>query len=392
MDTYNDFEPIGLSKAIGIRSTSYKKYVAGAIVESDARITDVIISPKENTNQLDVTITYTRKFIRIIERRTFVFDLCFTMNDRLLCVSVPKTSNKSSMIIEMAKQFFGYTCASKHYEDDEPISCSIFTENHDVVKVAFSYEDPEYMIEYENLQPLPMSLSQQTQENMDPVERLVKESVENLRKHNPNLDEKALEAEAIYLAAFIYLRESDKIDFNVDYFSSGLLDKIDSGKYQIADKVFNYMIKFGSGIYTTNEANIGIEAYKMNIQLCSDYEVYIRNYFIRAHKIGAGAEYELFSSPRNCLWNEGKKCCDSPTQRDIYYKIKGDTFELMIPPFNPLITGRVVARSECRIQCQSNDNKRTFIFHYDGNISPSTLTLIYMFRNDKGDMISYHKK
>jgi hypothetical protein len=80
------------------------------------------------------------------------------MNDRLLCVSVPKTSNKSSMIIEMAKQFFGYTCASKHYEDDEPISCSIFTENHNVVKVAFSYEDPEYMIEYENLQPLPMSL------------------------------------------------------------------------------------------------------------------------------------------------------------------------------------------------------------------------------------------
>lgn len=57
MDTYNDFEPIGLSKAIGIRSTSYKKYVAGAIVESDARITDVIISPKENTNQLEVTIT-----------------------------------------------------------------------------------------------------------------------------------------------------------------------------------------------------------------------------------------------------------------------------------------------------------------------------------------------
>ena len=62
------------------------------------------------------------------------------------------------MIIEMAKQFFGYTCASKHYEDDEPISCSNFTENHNVVKVAFSYSHPEYMIEYENLQPLPMSL------------------------------------------------------------------------------------------------------------------------------------------------------------------------------------------------------------------------------------------
>lgn len=392
MDTYNDFKQVAISKAIGIRSSSYKKYVAGAIVESDERITDVIISPKENTNKLEVTVTYTRKFIRIIERKTFVFDICFTMTDRLLCVSVPKTSNKSSMIIEVAKQLFGYTCDSKRYEDDEPICCSIYTENQNVVKVSFSYEDPDYMFEFENLQPLPMKLSQQNQKNMDPIEQLVKESVDNLKKHNQNLDKKALETEAIYLAAFVYLRGSEKIDFDVDYFSNGLLEKIDSENFHIADKVFNYMIKYGSGIYTTNEADYGRDAYKMNIQLCPDYEIYIKNYFIRAHKIGACAEYELFSSPRNCLWNEGKKCCDSPTQRDIFYKMIGDTFELMIPPFNPLVTGRVVARSECRIKCQSNDNKRTFIFHYDGIISPDTLILIEMYRNDKDDMISYHKK
>lgn len=53
------------------------------------------------------------------------------------------------MIIEVAKQLFGYTCDSKQYENDEPICCSIYTENQNIVKIAFSYEDPEYMIEYE---------------------------------------------------------------------------------------------------------------------------------------------------------------------------------------------------------------------------------------------------
>lgn len=35
---------------------------------------------------------------------------------------------------------------------------------------------------------------------------------------------KELEAEAIYLAAFLYMKNDHEIDFDVDYFSEGLLD------------------------------------------------------------------------------------------------------------------------------------------------------------------------
>ena len=63
--------------------------------------------------------------------------------------------------------------------------------------------------------------------SMDPVEQYVKESVANLKQHT-TLNTKELEAEAIYLAAFLYLKGSYQIDFELDYFSDGLINNNDS--------------------------------------------------------------------------------------------------------------------------------------------------------------------
>ena len=117
--------------------------------------------------------------------------------------------------------------------------------------------------------------------SMDPVEQYVKESVENLKQHT-TLNTKELEAEAIYLAAFLYMKGSYQIDFELDYFSDGLIDKIPSRNFNVADKVFSYMVKYGEGHYGTEERDYGINGYKMNIQMCSDYGSYVKNYFIRA--------------------------------------------------------------------------------------------------------------
>lgn len=225
----------------------------------------------------------------------------------------------------------------------------------------------------------------------DPVEQLVVESIADLGKHL-SLTTKNLEAEAIYLAAFIYLKGSREINFTPGYFSNNLLDKIESHDYSVADRVFGYMVKYGRGNYGESEADYGINGYKMNIRCCAGYGAYVKSYFERAHTMGGGSQYNLFSSPHNCLWRNGEKQIDSPTQRDVYYKIDGSDFELMIPPYNPRVAGRVVSRSIDTIRCESNDHRRTFIFHYDGSISPQNLIIIEMYRNDKGDMVSYHKE
>lgn len=187
------------------------------------------------------------------------------------------------------------------------------------------------------------------------------------------------------------MKDSYQIDFKLDYISEGLLDKIPSKNYSVADKVFSYMVKYGEGNYGIEERNYGVNGYKMNIQLTPDYGSYIKNYFIRAHKIGSGKDFMLFSSPRNCLWRNGIKSIDSPTQRDVYYKFDGNNFEFMIPPYNPLVTGRIVEKAETTLRCESGDGRRTFVFHYNGTMKPECLNYIEMYRNDKGDMVSYHK-
>ena len=235
------------------------------------------------------------------------------------------------------------------------------------------------------------SVLQSEAPSMDPIEQYVKESVTDLKKHMP-LNTKDLEAEAIYLAAYLYLKGSYQIDFELDYFSEGLIDKIPSRNFNVADKVFSYMVKYGEGHYGVEERDYGINGYKMNIQMCSDYGSYVKSYFIRAHKIGSGQDYNHFSSPRNCLWRNGEKTIDSPTQRDIYYKFSKGTFEFMIPPYNPLVVGRVTKQDESTLRCESNDGRRTFVFHFNGALKPSCLDYIEMYRNDKGDMVSYHKE
>ena len=238
--------------------------------------------------------------------------------------------------------------------------------------------------------PQPVQQKVSTSSTIDPVELFVKESVSDLKKHT-SLDTKGLEAEAIYLAAFLYMKDSYQIDFKLDYISEGLLDKIPSKNYSVADKVFSYMVKYGEGNYGIEERNYGVNGYKMNIQLTPDYGSYIKKYFIRAHKIGSGKDFMLFSSPRNCLWRNGIKSIDSPTQRDVYYKFDGNNFEFMIPPYNPLVTGRIVEKAETTLRCESGDGRRTFVFHYNGTMKPECLNYIEMYRNDKGDMVSYHK-
>ena len=138
------------------------------------------------------------------------------------------------------------------------------------------------------------SVPQSEAPSMDTIEQYVKESVTDLKKHL-SLNTKELEAEAIYLAAYLYMKGSYQIDFELDYLSEGLIAKIPSRNFSVADKVFSYMIKYGEGHYGVEERDYGIGGYKMNIQMCSDYGNYVKNYFIRAHKIGSRQDYHHFS-------------------------------------------------------------------------------------------------
>lgn len=119
------------------------------------------------------------------------------------------------------------------------------------------------------------------------IDQVVKESLEHLKKCIGKVTQEKLEAEAINLASYIYLRKGGKIDFELDYLTKGLMDKIPSGDFKVADQVFPLMIKYDSnGLYLDKNAFIGKNlAYKANVQQYPEYHNFLKGYFKSVHKL-----------------------------------------------------------------------------------------------------------
>ena len=69
-----------------------------------------------------------------------------------------------------------------------------------------------------------------TSQSLSPIEQVVKESVEHLKKCIGTLTSEKLEAEAINLASYIFLRKSGKIHFELDFLTKGIMEKVISRK------------------------------------------------------------------------------------------------------------------------------------------------------------------
>lgn len=126
-------------------------------------------------------------------------------------------------------------------------------------------------------------------QTLSPIEQVVKESVEHLKKCLGTLTSEKLEAEAINLASYIFLRESGKVQFDLDFLTKGMIDKVPSGDYAVADKVFSLMIKYGEGLYTEKHAAYGKnQGYKLNVSIDPDFASFLKGYYKSVHKINVG--------------------------------------------------------------------------------------------------------
>lgn len=123
-------------------------------------------------------------------------------------------------------------------------------------------------------------------QTLSPIEQVVKESVEHLKKCLGTLTSEKLEAEAINLASYIFLRENGNVQFELDFLSKGIIDKVPSGDYTVADKVFPLVVKYGEGLYTENHASFGMNiGYKLNVTKDRDLASFLKNYYKSVHKV-----------------------------------------------------------------------------------------------------------
>ena len=149
-----------------------------------------------------------------------------------------------------------------------------------------------------------------TLQALSPIEQVVRESVEHLKKNIGTLTSEKLEAEAINLASYIFLRKSGKINFELDFLTKGLIDKVPSGDYAVADKVFPLMIKYGEGLYTERHASFGKnQGYRLNVTKDPDLASFLKGYYKSVHKVNVGESKQQQSAP--------KPSCDKDDRVDL---------------------------------------------------------------------------
>ena len=218
---------------------------------------------------------------------------------------------------------------------------------------------------------------------------VLKQSYDHLLQNNTGLKTSDLEAEIINLACYIYLKDDNEIDFSLDYLDQEILYSFESYDFETVDHIIDGAKFLFSKYYNDSHAISAKQGVRMNIQLAENFGSFLKSYFISRHKISDGEVYEYFSSPRNSLWQDNIKQTDSPTQRDINYKFsfENNTFEILINPYNPLVTGEILTRTSEKIICKSYDSTRRFEFLY----ANSQLYEVVMHRIDKGDVVIYHQ-
>lgn len=76
------------------------------------------------------------------------FDKATTNGDRILFYVAAKQTNVQNTALDTLSLILGYTRGSKYYDSKEPIFASVFTINHDVAKVSFSFANPDRLIDF----------------------------------------------------------------------------------------------------------------------------------------------------------------------------------------------------------------------------------------------------
>lgn len=79
-----------------------------------------------------------------------IFDEFITSSDRLQLITIPENTNVENMGITMFKSEIGATRNQKSFNYNEPYCCNVFLQNGAIVKITFSYSNPEKLVEFYN--------------------------------------------------------------------------------------------------------------------------------------------------------------------------------------------------------------------------------------------------
>lgn len=154
MDVYN-FEGM-LIKSFVFPTRFYHEYEGGKLKSFKRTTVKIKVSAGTKQNWNSPTVVCNTKFTILdndIENKiysNFEFDDCIGCYDRLLLYMKCIESNAEDIpaVYALRGLRLPYTRISKFYLPNEPVVCSIFTEKGNIVKISFTFANPERLIEF----------------------------------------------------------------------------------------------------------------------------------------------------------------------------------------------------------------------------------------------------
>lgn len=143
MDTFEPFKEF-LFKNIILPIKRYEEYSNGKLLSKD--FTNLTIVIEQLQDKIAVHLVENTLTTKIVSE--FEFDLFITLNDRLQLTIFPQETNIEDVLFTQLKWIIDYTRKKKDFTPLEPIVGHVFTDNMNVVKVAFKMSKPERLIEF----------------------------------------------------------------------------------------------------------------------------------------------------------------------------------------------------------------------------------------------------
>ncbi|MBQ9675324.1 MAG: hypothetical protein IJV42_05290 [Bacteroidaceae bacterium] len=131
------------------RGNKYELWETGRLIRSGETIINIhCICNGGVHNRTSIDVNLSGNPLPGILTSNIRFDRAVCLPDRIMFYTTAVNSNVQHTTLSLLSSNLGYTRENKFYEKNEPIVASVFTINEGVVKITFTFANPDRLIEF----------------------------------------------------------------------------------------------------------------------------------------------------------------------------------------------------------------------------------------------------
>jgi hypothetical protein len=147
---FDKFQPLQRvpKQNFAFQPVRYETWIGGQMVASGKTksLISANVITQDNTEKVEISFNDLNLEKELASKN--MFDEFVTSNERLQLITIPKETNVENMGIMALTMALGVTRQKKNFSHNEPYCCNLFLQQGAIVKMTFSFSNPEKLIEF----------------------------------------------------------------------------------------------------------------------------------------------------------------------------------------------------------------------------------------------------